>query len=72
MFPGGSLDTYDPGVWGTWTQTNSSEIEMNFYNTLNNDPMSTMSATAVSSTCFQGETTYHQSPAWGAWQGCEL
>ena len=70
LLPGGSVDTYDPGVWGTWTQSNASEIEMNFFNALDNSPMSTMSGTATSSTCFEGTTVFHQGLGDGAWQGC--
>ena len=66
-----SIETYDPGVWGTWNQVNDTVIEMNFFSTLDNSPMSTMSGTAVSATCFEGTTVYHQNTGYGAWRGCK-
>ncbi len=68
---GGSTETYDPGVWGNWNQASPSVIEMNFFNMLDNSPMSTMSGSAMSSSCFEGTTVFHQGLGYGAWRGCK-
>ena len=64
-------NSVNPGVWGTWSQVASDQIVMNFFSTLDNSAMSTMSGVAVSSTCFEGTTQYHQGVGHGAWQGCK-
>ena len=66
-----SIVTYDPGVWGTWQQVSSDQIEMNFFSTLDNSAMSTMTGSAVSSSCFEGTTVFHQGSGHGAWRGCQ-
>lgn len=66
-----SIVTNDPGVYGDWNQSvSATDLTLDFFNQLTNDPMSTMTGVAVSGTCFEGTTVFHQGLGQGAWRGC--
>ncbi len=66
----GTLDLGNSGFHGFWSQSSSSELHMDIYNSLDNSLATVWDGETISAHCFEG-TNNPSTPGWvGAWRGC--